>query len=148
MLWLSRFSAVQEAELVTTIRRFAQIYGPVLSTGSGCSGTDIVSKCDADICSVLREKYGVNLRAKPVLACEWDKQKQFVLMKENPEVDLLVPDLAMMRNQRVPNRITNEEEALTWVPEMDIYRCGSSCLWEGGSVIFCVDGRVGKLCGW
>ena len=128
MLWLSQFPSRQEAELITSIRRFARIFGPVLAMGTSCSGTDIVSKCDVDICNVLRCRYGVDLAPKQVLACEWDEKKQKVLCKENPEVDLLVADLALLNNQRVPNVLQKGTDSLVLVPPMDSYRCGSVCL--------------------
>ena len=55
-LWLSRFSPRMEAELITSLRRYIQVCGSVLTTGSGCSGTDIAAKCDEDVVRVLNAK--------------------------------------------------------------------------------------------
>ena len=125
VLWLSRFPPMQEAELITSIRRYAQIYGPTLPMGTACSGTDIVSKSDRDICNVLNHKYGLSLFTKQVLACEWDKKKQKVLLQENPDVDLLIPDLEHMKNQRVPNVLAGPHDPHCLVPQMHGFRTGS-----------------------
>ena len=141
-LWLSRFSPRMEAELITSLRRYSQVCGSVVTTGSGCSGTDIAAKCDEDVVRVLNAKYGLDLTVVPVLACEQNESKQHLWKLENPDVPVLVPDLCHMASQRVPNLLKPTTQGIqsndAWsdgrnsceyccVPAMSLYRAGFTC---------------------
>ena len=94
---LSQLSPLQEVELASALRRLATaLSGRFINSVSGHCGCGFDIKMAKAVVAVLNERYGLDLVWRTRVQVESDPDKQYFLMREHPDVEMLVPDMVCL----------------------------------------------------
>ena len=124
---LSQLSPPQEVEFASALRRLATAFsGRFINSVSGHCGCGFDIKMAKPVVIVLNERYGLDLAWRARVQVESDPDKQNFLMREHPDVELLVPDMVYLAQTEAPN--VKDKSTSAMVPEFEFMSSGFPCV--------------------